>query len=604
MNLNQVKLKGRYVIEKELGRGGLGIVYLAHDTDLLMRPVVIKTMLETPDRLDDSWFRNKFDKEIEALIRINHPGIVGVFDVGHMPDGKPFFVMQYVKGENMRGAIHPQGMELKRAAEIIRQLGNALSAAHEMGVTHRDLKPENIMLQTLSSGEEIVKLIDFGIATVKDLQINQLNQKTRVAGTIPYLAPEQLRGEPVPASDIWSLGVIAYELITGHLPFYADNLLLLAEQQRAGVGAMPKALRLELPVATQEVILKALSYDPPGRYPHAHQMGEEFLHSILGASEPPSPARAIPPSNLPPLTLEEAHILFIDLIGYSQLPMDEQVRRIRQLLTIVRHTPAFRQAEELNQLLRLPTGDGMALVFFQNPVAPVQCALEIAAQLKAHPDLQLRMGVHSGPVYRLLDINENMNVAGGGINLAQRVMDAGDAGHILLSRTAADILIQIGNWQQQLHDLGEHEVKHAVRVHFYNLYTGELGNQQWPTKLRQAQPAPLAAPAWPFRPISAALRRRCRELFELCDEFSSPDNLRAFFHTSELRPFAHCVGRSISLDMDKFIACLQTSGRQQPALLDLLEQLAARYEADYKGPLCANLKADIHSEIARLPESG
>src|SRR6185295_5793211 len=214
--------------------------YLAHDTDLLSRPVVIKTLREVQvGTLSDPWFTEKFEKEIEALVRINHPGVGGGFDVGQMPDGKPFFVMEYVEGENMRSAIRGRGTELGRAAHIIRQISYALSAAHDKGVTHRDIKPENIMLQTLGSGEEIVKLIDFGIATVKDLQAEQLDQNTRVAGTIPYLAPEQLRGKPVPASDIWSLGVIAYELITRRLPFYADNLLLLDELQRAGLGALP-----------------------------------------------------------------------------------------------------------------------------------------------------------------------------------------------------------------------------------------------------------------------------------------------------------------------------------------------------------------------------
>lgn len=283
MGLGQVKLKERYVIEKELGRGGLGIVYLASDTHLFSRPVVIKTMLEPQNRLNDSWFREKFEKEIEALARITDRGVVGVSDNGLMPDGTPFFVMQYIEGVNLRRVMHGQGMELKRAAHIIRQLSYALSAAHEKNVIHRDLKPENAMLQTSKSGEEIVILIDFGIATVKDLQANQFSQPTRVAGTIPYMAPEQLRGEPIPASDIWSLGVIAYEIITGCLPFSTDNMLVLAEQQRAGVSVLPRQLRPELPLAAQAVILKALTYGPAGRYQQAQQMGEEFMRAILQA---------------------------------------------------------------------------------------------------------------------------------------------------------------------------------------------------------------------------------------------------------------------------------------------------------------------------------
>jgi serine/threonine protein kinase len=168
MNLKGVKLNERYEIEKELGRGGLGIVYLAHDTRLDSRLVVIKTMLGAQDiPLHDPWFREKFEKEIAALVRVTHPGVVGLLDVGQMQDGKPFFVMPYIEGENLRSALQGHKMDLKRAANLICQVGFALSAAHDKGVTHRDLKPENIMLRTFGSGEEVVILIDFGIATVK-----------------------------------------------------------------------------------------------------------------------------------------------------------------------------------------------------------------------------------------------------------------------------------------------------------------------------------------------------------------------------------------------------------------------------------------------------
>ena len=143
-------------------------------------------------------------------------------------------------------------------------------------------------------------------------------------------------------------------------------------------------------------------------------------------------------------------------------------------------------APQRNQLIRLPTGDGIALVFFGDPEAPARCALEISQALKECPEIQLRMGIHSGLVYRTSDINTNMNVAGGGINLAQRVMDCGDAGHILVSKRVADDLGQLARWSTQLHDIGEAEVKHGVRVHLFNLYTDELGNPEIPAKLKPA----------------------------------------------------------------------------------------------------------------------
>src|SRR5437899_3463855 len=162
------------------------------------------------------------------------------------------------------------------------------------------------------------------------------------------------------------------------------------------------------------------------------------------------------------LELEIGHVLFMDVVGYSKLLINEQREIQRQLTQIVRSTEHFRAAEAASKLIRLPVGDGMALVFFSSPEAPVQCALEITQALKAYPQLQLRMGIHSGPVSGVTDVNDRSNIAGAGINMAQRIMDCGDAGHILLSKRAADDLAQDGRWQPQLHELGECAVKHGV----------------------------------------------------------------------------------------------------------------------------------------------
>jgi TolB-like protein/class 3 adenylate cyclase/Tfp pilus assembly protein PilF len=186
------------------------------------------------------------------------------------------------------------------------------------------------------------------------------------------------------------------------------------------------------------------------------------------------------------LHLEIGHVLFIDIVGYSKLLIDEQRERIQELRKIVRGTEQFRLAEAEGKLMRLPTGDGGALVFRTSPEAPVLCAVEISRALKEHPELRVRMGIHSGPVNEVADLNEQVNMAGAGVNIAQRVMDCGDAGHILLSKHAAEDLGQYRQWQLQLHDLGECEVKHGGRLHVVNLYNGELGNPQVPTKFRQA----------------------------------------------------------------------------------------------------------------------
>jgi TolB-like protein/class 3 adenylate cyclase/Tfp pilus assembly protein PilF len=185
------------------------------------------------------------------------------------------------------------------------------------------------------------------------------------------------------------------------------------------------------------------------------------------------------------IQIEIAHVLFIDIVGYSKLLINEQHELLQELNQIVRTTEAFRAAEAAGKLIRLPTGDGMALAFATTPEAPVQCALEISKALKSHPELRVRMGIHSGPVSGLSDVNDRSNIAGAGINMAQRVMDCGNAGHILVSRRAAEDLEQYRQWQPYLHDLGECEVKHGVRVSVVNLYTEELGNPELPEKFKQ-----------------------------------------------------------------------------------------------------------------------
>src|SRR5438034_1455124 len=181
--------------------------------------------------------------------------------------------------------------------------------------------------------------------------------------------------------------------------------------------------------------------------------------------------------------LQIGHVLFIDIVGYSKLLVNEQSGLLRELNELVSGTREFREAEAEGKLIRLPTGDGMALVFRTDPEAPAQCALEIARALKEHPRIALRMGIHSGPVNEVVDVNQRQNIAGAGINMAQRVMDCGDAGHIFVSKHVAEDLEQHDRWRPLLHDLGSCEVKHGVRIEISNLYSDEVGNPQLPKKL-------------------------------------------------------------------------------------------------------------------------
>src|SRR5437868_8584569 len=187
------------------------------------------------------------------------------------------------------------------------------------------------------------------------------------------------------------------------------------------------------------------------------------------------------------IQLEIAHVLFIDIVGYSKLSINEQHAAVEELSQIVRAAEQLQRAEAADRLLKIATGDGMALVFYTTPEAPAQCAVQISRVLKEHPHLKLRMGIHSGPVSGVVDVNNRPNLAGAGLNLAQRVMDCGDAGHILLSKHVADDFEEYEQWRPLLHDLGTCEVKHGVRVSVVNLYADQVGNPKLPRKFETVQ---------------------------------------------------------------------------------------------------------------------
>src|SRR5947207_14237772 len=204
----------------------------------------------------------------------------------------------------------------------------------------------------------------------------------------------------------------------------------------------------------------------------------------------------VPPESNDNLRLEIGHVLFIDIVGYYKLLIEEQKERLNQLTEIVLATTPVREAKD-EQLVRLPTGDGMALVFHHSAEEPARCALEIAETLQKHPELPVRMGIHSGPVSEVKDVSGRTNIAGAGINMAQRVMDCGDAGHILLSQHVADDLIQYRQWAPRLRDLGDCEVKHGVRLHLVHLYAEPLANPSRRGKFGQMPaPAPIPLPVF------------------------------------------------------------------------------------------------------------
>src|SRR5437660_108379 len=234
------------------------------------------------------------------------------------------------------------------------------------------------------------------------------------------------------------------------------------------------------------------------------------------------------------IELEVVHVLFLDIVGYSKRLTNEQQTLIDQLNQVVRSSEEFQSAEAAGRLIKIPTGDGMALVFYKSPAQPVECALEISRALKTYPELRVRMGAHSGPVSAVTDLNDRTNAAGIGINIAQRVMDCGDAGHILLSKRVAEDLEQYGPWQPQLHDLGEGEVKHGVRVHVFNLYNQELGNPEVPEKLQQAKGH-----------TAQAIAGRGEELWVAVLPFKSSGD-------AQMESFANGLGEDITTGLSRF----------------------------------------------------
>ncbi|PYK71036.1 MAG: hypothetical protein DME44_09205 [Verrucomicrobia bacterium] len=253
----------------------------------------------------------------------------------------------------------------------------------------------------------------------------------------------------------------------------------------------------------------------------------------------------------PDLQLEIAYILLIDVVGYSKLLVNEQIELMQELNRIVRGAECFRAAEGAGKLIRVPTGDGMALLFFRSPEQPVQGAAEISQALKEHRHIQVRMGIHSGPVKQVTDVNDRLNVAGAGFNVAQRVLDCGDAGHILLSQHLADDLAQYRYWQPSLHDLGEWEVKHGLRLNLVNLYKEGLGNPAIPAKLKRG-------PRWkkggtPVRPVRPLRRVKFALVAALLlAALAVTGSILIFFHRTSSTPGA---GAGISVP-EKSIAIL------------------------------------------------
>lgn len=286
-NLIGTTIDQRYLVEAELGHGAMGRVYLARDLELHGRPVVIKVLLQNVS--SDPYVLKKFKQEVEALARVDHPNVVGLLGTGQLDNGQRYTVMQRVTGLTLRSQIANEGMNLERAASILKQIGGGLDHVHENGILHRDLKPENIMLQVLNDDTELVKIVDFGIAKVRESVVASTTSQNVPVGTLAYMSPEQLRGgkELTPASDIFSMAVIAYEMITGRRPFTATSGPHLLELHHKGTCIKPAALRPGLSAEAQAIILRALALNPKNRYQNANDFGNSLARALTTVARKP-----------------------------------------------------------------------------------------------------------------------------------------------------------------------------------------------------------------------------------------------------------------------------------------------------------------------------
>jgi TolB-like protein/serine/threonine protein kinase len=492
----------------ELGRGAMGVTYRATDT-LLQRKVALK-IIKTVTAAQSNRIRERFLREARAAAALRHENIATIFQFGIREEtGQCFYAMELIEGETLEERVRRTGpIDVRTTIDIAQQVAAALAAAEKRGMILRNLKPANLMLadadepqavQTAQGAVPTVKIIDFGLTKALNAQADPMSlTRDQLVGTQEFASPGQFVNAPLDVrSDIYSLGVTLWFALTGKTPFAGGKMGEVHRAKLSNKLPVEQLKGAEVPPRLRSLLESMLAPEPAVR-PAVQDLAAQLRDCAaptngVRQTRGPLAETHTAAKEEEELHLEIAHVLFMDVVGYSKLLVGEQRDVVDELNQIVRKTNQFRKSETEGKLIRLPSGDGMALVFFQTLEEPIHCALEVARALKNHARIRLRMGVHSGPVDQVKDVNDRIIVAGAGINMAERVMGCGDAGHILLSKRVADDLSQERHWHPLLHDLGEMEVKHGVRLGIVNLHTEELGNPEVPQKFKSSSAACLVS---------------------------------------------------------------------------------------------------------------
>jgi TolB-like protein/class 3 adenylate cyclase len=408
--------------------------------------------------------------------------------------------MELIEGETLEERVRRTGpIDVCTTIDIAEQVAAALAATEKRGLIRCDLKPANLVLahadesqagRTTQRAAPTVKIIDFGLAKAFNAQATSMSLTRDQFVTAPeFASPEQFVNAHLDVrSDIYSLGVTLWFALTGKTPFSNGKMDEVHRAKLSNKLPVEQLNGAHVPPCVRSLLESMLAPEQAAR-PSIQELAAQLRRCAAATSGVRQTRRTFTGADTAgreeeELHLEIAHVLFIDVVGYSKLLVGEQREVVDELNQIVKKTNQFHKSETEGKLIRLPSGDGMALVFFQSLEEPIHCALEVARALKNHARIRVRMGVHSGPVDQVKDVNDRIIVAGAGINMAERVMGCGDAGHILLSKRVADDLVQEPNWHPLLHELGEMEVKHGVRLGIINLYTDELGNPEVPQKFK------------------------------------------------------------------------------------------------------------------------